>query len=207
MGEGKWFQTPYGTQFLQFSYKLPHLMEKKICHWNDSWAPLRGWTTKHRHWHSSTQMPSCVPAPLPGFAHPWSGSLLRTLPNPQTRLIPIQPCCLLRYFVWLLITFTCGTTTTTTATTQFPSSPPPSTHLWKRPLFCSCWSRMFSSFRGLGMNPISQPSFTRRPIHQSLLNFCRLGKIGWENIKGHSSVFEIFLTLEQPRINLINLFV
>lgn len=30
---------------------------------------------------------------------------------------------------------------------------------------------MFSSFRGLGMKPISQPSFTKRPIHQSLLNF------------------------------------
>lgn len=42
---------------------------------------------------------------------------------------------------------------------------------WTRPLFCSCWSRMFSSFRGLGMKPISQPSFTNRPIHQSLLNF------------------------------------
>ena len=44
---------------------------------------------------------------------------------------------------------------------------------WMRPLFCSCCSRMFSSFRGLGMKPISQPSFTSRPIHQSLLNFCR----------------------------------
>ena len=31
---------------------------------------------------------------------------------------------------------------------------------------------MFSIFTGLGMKPISQPSFTRRPIHQSLLNFC-----------------------------------
>lgn len=30
---------------------------------------------------------------------------------------------------------------------------------------------MFSIFTGLGMKPISQPSFTRRPIHQSLLNF------------------------------------
>lgn len=49
-----------------------------------------------------------------------------------------------------------------------------STDPWKRPLFCSCWSRMFSSFRGLGMKPMSQPSFTRRPIHQSLLNFCRV---------------------------------
>lgn len=47
----------------------------------------------------------------------------------------------------------------------------PIAHPWTRPLFCSCWSRMFSSFRGLGMNPMSQPSFTNRPIHQSLLNF------------------------------------
>lgn len=47
------------------------------------------------------------------------------------------------------------------------------TYPWTRPLFCSCWSRMFSSFRGLGMKPISQPSFTNRPIHQSLLNFWR----------------------------------
>lgn len=46
------------------------------------------------------------------------------------------------------------------------------TYPWTRPLFCSCWSRMFSSLRGLGMKPISQPSFTSRPIHQSLLNFC-----------------------------------
>lgn len=42
---------------------------------------------------------------------------------------------------------------------------------WTRPLFCSCWSLMFSSLRGLGMKPISHPSFTNRPIHQSLLNF------------------------------------
>lgn len=48
---------------------------------------------------------------------------------------------------------------------------PSVTYPWTRPLFCSCWSRMFSSFRGLGMKPISQPSFTNRPIHQSLLNF------------------------------------
>lgn len=53
---------------------------------------------------------------------------------------------------------------------QWPRSS--ATYPWTRPLFCSCWSRIFSSFRGLGMNPISQPSFTNRPIHQSLLNFC-----------------------------------
>lgn len=39
-------------------------------------------------------------------------------------------------------------------------------------IFCSCSSRVFSSLTGLGMNPTSQPSFTRRPIHQSLLYFC-----------------------------------
>lgn len=39
-------------------------------------------------------------------------------------------------------------------------------------IFCSCSSRMFSSLTGLGMKPTSQPSFTSRPIHQSLLYFC-----------------------------------
>lgn len=58
----------------------------------------------------------------------------------------------------------------------FAARPSSLTHPWKRPLFCSCWSRMFSSFSGLGMKPMSQPSFTRRPIHQSLLNFYGL----WE---------------------------
>lgn len=48
------------------------------------------------------------------------------------------------------------------------------------------------------MNPISQPSFTRRPIHQSLLNFCRSEEIGWrENIKDARRPLE-YLTLEQP---------
>lgn len=42
---------------------------------------------------------------------------------------------------------------------------------WKRPLFCSCWMRIFSNLSGLGMKPISQPSFTSLPIHQSLLYF------------------------------------
>ena len=44
---------------------------------------------------------------------------------------------------------------------------------WNLPCLalCSCWMRVFSIFTGLGMKPISQPSFTRRPIHQSLLNF------------------------------------
>lgn len=47
---------------------------------------------------------------------------------------------------------------------------------WKRPLFCSCWMRMFSRRSGLGMKPISQPSFTSLPIHQSLLYFCNTAK-------------------------------
>lgn len=44
---------------------------------------------------------------------------------------------------------------------------------WNLPCLALCsWRiRVFSSFTGLGMKPISQPSFTRRPIHQSLLNF------------------------------------
>ncbi len=41
---------------------------------------------------------------------------------------------------------------------------------------CDCCSRSDSSLAGLGMNPTSQPSFTSRPIHQSLLNFCKGNK-------------------------------
>ena len=37
--------------------------------------------------------------------------------------------------------------------------------------FCSCLILMASSFTGLGMKVMSAPSFTSRPIHQSLLNF------------------------------------
>ncbi|MEQ2218355.1 hypothetical protein XENOCAPTIV_002019, partial [Xenoophorus captivus] len=50
---------------------------------------------------------------------------------------------------------------------------------------CSCSRRVFSSLTGLGMKPTSQPSFTRRPIHQSLLYFCThvkqpdISKIKW----------------------------
>ena len=36
---------------------------------------------------------------------------------------------------------------------------------------CSWRRRELSILTGLGMKPISQPSFTSRPIHQSLLNF------------------------------------
>lgn len=37
--------------------------------------------------------------------------------------------------------------------------------------FCSCLSLMASRRWGLGMKAMSPPSFTRRPIHQSLLYF------------------------------------
>lgn len=69
----------------------------------------------------------------------------------------------------------------------FAALPSSLTHPWKRPLFCSCWSRMFSSFNGLGMKPISQPSFTRRPIHQSLLNFYRFWGTWIDHIFTHLS--------------------
>lgn len=36
---------------------------------------------------------------------------------------------------------------------------------------CACCKRKFSNFIGDGINPISQPSLTNRPIHQSLLYF------------------------------------
>lgn len=36
---------------------------------------------------------------------------------------------------------------------------------------CACCRRKFSNFIGDGINPISQPSLTKRPIHQSLLYF------------------------------------
>lgn len=38
--------------------------------------------------------------------------------------------------------------------------------------FCSCFILIASSFTGLGMKVMSAPSFTSRPIHQSLLYFC-----------------------------------
>lgn len=40
--------------------------------------------------------------------------------------------------------------------------------------FCSCFILMASSLTGLGMNVMSAPSFTSRPIHQSLLYFCTM---------------------------------
>ena len=43
---------------------------------------------------------------------------------------------------------------------------------------CVCWSLRLSSLAGLGMNPTSQPSLTSRPIHQSLLNFCKTREAG-----------------------------
>lgn len=51
--------------------------------------------------------------------------------------------------------------------------------------FCSCRRRRLSSLTGLGMKPTSQPSFTSRPIHQSLLYFCRQPQqVGWERTRG-----------------------
>lgn len=52
--------------------------------------------------------------------------------------------------------------------------PPASLSSSSRPFdlpVCACCRRRFSSLMGDGMNPISQPSLTRRPIHQSLLYF------------------------------------
>ena len=63
------------------------------------------------------------------------------------------------------------------------SAPPPARHLelrrfWRS--FCSCSRRRLSSLTGLGMKPTSQPSFTSRPIHQSLLYFCKQQRqVGW----------------------------
>lgn len=42
--------------------------------------------------------------------------------------------------------------------------------------FCSCLILMASSLTGLGMKVMSAPSFTSRPIHQSLLYFCHTQK-------------------------------
>lgn len=50
--------------------------------------------------------------------------------------------------------------------------------------FCSCRRRRLSSLTGLGMKPTSQPSFTSRPIHQSLLYFCKQQRVGWERPRG-----------------------
>lgn len=44
--------------------------------------------------------------------------------------------------------------------------------------FCSCLSRMLSRRWGLGMKAMSPPSFTSRPIHQSLLYFWGWGGTG-----------------------------
>lgn len=41
---------------------------------------------------------------------------------------------------------------------------------------CACWRRKFSNFMGDGMKPISQPSLTNLPIHQSLLYFSLMCK-------------------------------
>lgn len=51
------------------------------------------------------------------------------------------------------------------------TEPQPRSHL----AFCSCLSRMLSRRWGLGMKAMSPPSFTSRPIHQSLLYFWAWG--------------------------------
>lgn len=71
------------------------------------------------------------------------------------------------------------------------SAPPPARYLelrrfWRS--FCSCSRRRLSSLTGLGMKPTSQPSFTSRPIHQSLLYFCKQWQVGWERPRGRLEV-------------------
>lgn len=74
---------------------------------------------------------------------------------------------------------------------SWPNGPPPARHLelrrfWRS--FCSCSRRRLSSLTGLGMKPTSQPSFTSRPIHQSLLYFCKQRQVGWERPRGRLEV-------------------
>lgn len=55
-----------------------------------------------------------------------------------------------------------------------PRPPAPSLSSSSRPFdlpACACCRRRFSNLIGDGMKPISQPSLTKRPIHQSLLYF------------------------------------
>lgn len=57
--------------------------------------------------------------------------------------------------------------------------PPPSLSSSSSPFnlpVCACCKRKFSNFIGDGINPISQPSLTNRPIHQSLLYFSLICK-------------------------------
>lgn len=56
--------------------------------------------------------------------------------------------------------------------------------------FCSCFILMASSLTGLGMNVMSAPSFTSRPIHQSLLYFCRKVK---HYFCGSAELIKLFL--------------
>lgn len=81
-----------------------------------------------------------------------------------------QSPCPLNWRSYLL--FSCNSTTLNYQTYIVGMSPVrrliPLTDL----CFCSCLSLMASSRRGLGMKVMSAPSFTSRPIHQSLLYFC-----------------------------------
>lgn len=55
--------------------------------------------------------------------------------------------------------------------------------------FCSCFILMASSLTGLGIKVMSAPSFTSRPIHQSLLYFCEQWNTHFMALKFHCQVY------------------
>lgn len=61
-------------------------------------------------------------------------------------------------------------------------------------ILCSCSRRVFSSLTGLGMKPTSQPSFTRRPIHQSLLYFWIHNRTSQTSAHQHTPAFSCSYT-------------
>lgn len=146
--------SPLGSRKEDGTQHVSHITpsDGTFCGGHDSGTPLRGWTTQHSLQHSISSLSASSPARL--YSSP------KTLQLPSSLLIHV-----------VFSTVSAAADSSHNPVLILSRS---STHPWKRPLFCSCWSRMFSSFRGLGMKPISQPSFTRRPIHQSLLNFYRL---------------------------------
>lgn len=60
--------------------------------------------------------------------------------------------------------------------------------------FCSCLILMASSFTGLGIKVMSAPSFTSRPIHQSLLYFCVIAKCLFLKVHYTLNKIVIFIT-------------
>lgn len=64
-------------------------------------------------------------------------------------------------------------------------------------ILCSCSIRVFSSLTGLGMKPTSQPSFTRRPIHQSLLYFYMQNRQPGISNQYNTSIFWLTSWLKQ----------